>query len=131
MAQKNIDGDLNVTGAYKQNGAALATGTKLYRHELDFSCDSSAGGSLLDDVALPLYIISTRQEPYTLNDFEVRVPGSAVINISCDGGIIFSHAYAEYSEGNDYWNVYADTGLANGGVIYENVTLFSDTVTEL
>lgn len=74
MAQKNITGDLNVTGTYKQNGTALASGTKLYRHVVKLSSTDSNFNAVND-----IIFVSNCPTAFTLDNV-YALPGEITID---------------------------------------------------
>ena len=75
MAQKNITGDLNVTGTYKQNGTALATGTRLYKHVIANAYEANE----IEETGTLVVIstngnpVTTTQELYNLQDNSIGI----------------------------------------------------------
>lgn len=117
MATKKIDGDLDITGEYKKNGSTLASGTKLYRHEITTNNH-------------PIRVTSNlSSEITTLRQLiENLIAGYSRYLPSINSSILNAYYYGGDST---YHIIVISTASAISDIDITNWTISSDTVTEL
>lgn len=116
----------------ENNSLVINWVTKLYKHELSF--DSNGGSSTGTDMStatLPLYLITTSPNPITLNYLvsDGLIIGNGLISGSNDDGYPITCILAEEDE--EIITIRCNYASVTCFITYEDVTNFSDIVTEL
>ena len=105
-----------------RNSLSIFVGTKLYKHEINFSfVDSDT------NLTLPMYVISTKSTPYTLDDASWFVGVEGVISITFDEYLAVSMFVPQLYYDSDADKIYDVVE----GTSFDTITDFMDTVTEL
>lgn len=105
---------------------------KLYEHTINFQYTEIEKGALINEVIIPIYIVSKRKEPYTLKDIIdngnilVDIP-SGVMSISNDDNTYFT-SFEYIEEGS---TIITSTKLIGTEVKYIGITNFVDVVEEI